>query len=48
MDSDNGGFLPIKQAELEEQITTATAFIRRATWHPRVKKERQVGEVDVS
>ncbi|CAK8719599.1 AAA family ATPase [Candidatus Electrothrix aarhusensis] len=40
MDSDNGGLLPIKQAELEEQITKATAFLRRASWHPRVKKER--------
>ena len=40
MDSDNGGFLPIKQAELEDQITKATAFLRRASWHPRVKKER--------
>ncbi|MCI5162700.1 MAG: AAA family ATPase [Candidatus Electrothrix sp. AX5] len=40
MDSDNGGLLPIKQAELEDQITKATAFLRRASWHPRVKKER--------
>ncbi|MCI5226357.1 MAG: AAA family ATPase [Candidatus Electrothrix sp. AX2] len=40
MDSDNGGFLPIKQADLDEQLTKATAFLRRASWHPRVKKER--------
>ncbi|MCI5180118.1 MAG: hypothetical protein D3911_12510 [Candidatus Electrothrix sp. AW3_4] len=37
MDSDSGGFLPIKQAELEEQITKASAFLRRAAWHPKVK-----------
>ncbi|MCI5122635.1 MAG: hypothetical protein D3908_15895, partial [Candidatus Electrothrix sp. AUS4] len=29
-----------KQKELEEQITKASAFLRRASWHPRVKKER--------
>ncbi|MCI5117861.1 MAG: hypothetical protein D3920_14850 [Candidatus Electrothrix sp. AW2] len=37
MDSDNGGFLPIKQADLDEQLTKATAFLRRASWHPKVK-----------
>ena len=33
MDSDSGGFLPIKQANMEEQIKKASAFLRRVSWH---------------
>ncbi|MCI5124228.1 MAG: hypothetical protein D3925_07075, partial [Candidatus Electrothrix sp. AR5] len=46
MDSDSGGFLPIKQADLEEQIKKASAFLRRVSWHPRVKKERLKDSAD--
>ena len=46
MDSDSGGFLPIKQADLEEQIKKASAFLRRVSWHPRVRKERLKDSAD--
>lgn len=40
MESSNGGHLPVKQSELEEHIKKASMLLKRASWHPRIKKER--------
>lgn len=36
----DGGYLPIKQDEIAEQVKKAASLLKRVTWHPRVKKER--------
>ncbi|WP_163337495.1 AAA family ATPase [Desulfopila sp. IMCC35008] len=40
MESSNGGYLPINQDEIADQVKKASSLLKRVSWHPRVKMER--------
>ncbi len=40
MESNSGGYLPIKQRELDEYVNKASALLKRVSWHPKLSKER--------
>jgi hypothetical protein len=40
MESSNGGYLPITQDEIADQVKKASSLLKRVSWHPRVKLER--------